>query len=432
MYPTSYISDLRSDGKTQQSLTPGSTEQSVSFLIQAQKGNVDKSWAVARGVCGRLAIGFDQAASGGSAVDWDDLFSVIGGIEVKSDVFGTMYSKEVTAGQILKNLSEFISQGYTYGDYARAQIASSDGDTAVHLYFTIPIRHEYMTRPEDTAIWLGWLANTEIKFYLAVSTALDAFSTGAVTEATCNLQMWVEYDVVNELDIPVIPNWTLHTQAAGGTEFLMRGVGAANGLKGVVEGNAGGYRLAGLFELCDNGGMGGSSTADNYTEIELQQFGQDRIVNVDGLFYRYNKTLRGRRGPIVAATDSSGKSVEPLTATGNGKLNSSTAKYIPLMAPSLNQQLTKLPKFYGDLKRVCSYTTAVSSGTHKAVSHGFYELSPAAKGELMARARRPAGAYRLRKIFADDNGREEHADLGDAGLAGRARVLPDRVIRNGK
>lgn len=430
MYPSSWVLDLKSDGKSQQSLTPATGEVPISFRVEAQKGNVQKSWVVSRGFSGRLRVGFDQAASGGSAVNWDRLFAAIAGVEVKSDVFGTMVTKEVSAGMILKHLIEYVANGYVYGDYARAQIASTDGDTAVDLYFTIPHTQNFLYRPQDTGIWLGWLANTEIKFYLNTTAALDAASTGAVLEATSNLQMWCDYDVMSDVDIPVLPYWALHTQNAGGNEIIIRGLGGEQGLKGVNGGDKGGFRLAGLFELMNVGGLGGATTSDNITELQAIQLGQDRFANIDALFYRYRK-LTGRGAPrssngTSAAHDGAGNP-ELLSATPNATMNSATAMYVPIMAPSKGQQLTKLPKVYGDISLIQSYTSAVTSGQHKVASFGFYELSDAAKGDLMRRAGRPPQQYKLRKVFADDNAPDEVKELGK-GVVNRARVLPDRIV----
>src|SRR6185295_9518274 len=164
-----------------------------------------------------------------------------------------------------------------------AQIPAADGDTTVDLYFSFPFAQKNFARPADFMPWMGWLENTICKFFLATSTAIAAVSTGAVIKATTNVQMWMEYVVDKTLDAVSLPYWRLFKQSAtGGTTFLMANIGANDGWKRCQDW----IRLAGIYLLTSNAGMGAIDTADNITAFACERLEIDRIENVDSLVRR--------------------------------------------------------------------------------------------------------------------------------------------------
>lgn len=412
--------DLKSDGKTVQTLTPGASPQAVSFWIDSNKTAIRDKWPKAQRLVGCLEIGFDQAAMSAETIEYDELPRAINGLEIKSPVFGQMLNRDVSEGPIFKALIENVGNGYWDPQPARAMIATTDADTAVVLYFSYPFAPAWMHRPEDAAIWTGWLADTEVKFWLAATTAVP---TGA-WEATCEIQFWLDYFVADTLDLPVVPNWKLYQHAVGGTTVRMAGVGEANGLKGVHPYDL----LAGLYVLTDQVGMGGPDGADNITGVEIPQLGLDSTTNPDAFFYNYRAVVGRRLGAINSAHatnaghDGAG-GYETAGATPNARLNTATAKFLPILTPALGHKLTRLPKFAGNLELKFTYTSTPSSGQHRVVTCSVKNITKDMRDDLLRRAGQPpVQAGRLGKVT------DKFAELmaSEAGQRQLVRI-PDRV-----
>lgn len=385
-YGMPQIHDLTSDGATQVAVTPATTVTSAEFVINAPKSAVGDNWPLAMALVTRVRCGLDQAASGGAAVNWDDLPRVVDSVNTSCPLFGTMFSRESSSGPIVKHIMEFFGKAYTYVDGARNQIPSTDGDVAVDQYFVQPFAHELLQKPHHAAPWMGWLAGGKHTVYIAGTAILDSLSTGLVLEATCNVQSWIEYVVSKKLLIPHFGQFHVYeTPAAGGTTALLQGVGTNNGLSDVKDGS----RLAALLELSDQKGMGAADGADNITSVTIPQLGQDITVNVDAFFAAFRGLVGGHRGPIsgVSTTivhDRSGNP-EGMAATPNATMNTATAMYTPYRAPGRDTQMTKIPKFFGELKVIRSFTTAPTSGRHRFATLEFREFSNAKKREMVAR-----------------------------------------------
>jgi hypothetical protein len=387
-FPLPQSMDIRSDGKIAQTLVPAATEQTVEYKITATKAAAANDYKRVAALCGRLRTVFDQAAAGGSVVNWDELFRVIGGLPIDSPTFGQIIDHDSSIGPVLKHLIEFMGNDYRYAEGARAQIAAADGDTTVDLYFSFPFAQRNFTRPADMMPWLGWLENTIAKFCLATSTTIASVSTGAVIKATTTVQMWLDYVVDKTVDAVSLPYWRLFKQAAtGGTTFLLSNVGANDGWKKMQEW----IRLAGIFLLSSNLGMGGTDTADNITAFQCERLEIDRIENIDALVRKYKAMVGGHAGPTagIGATTpvhDNASNPETMAATPNATLNSSTLGYLPLLAAGRQTQMTKLPLWKGDLLMTFGFTSAPSSGEHRAMVYGIRALTRPDAEQLLAQA----------------------------------------------
>jgi hypothetical protein len=395
-FPREDSLDLRTpDGSFSVTMTPGAAEQPAQFKITGDKGTFGGGWLKATGITKCLTTVFDQAASGGSAVFWDELPRVIGGFEMLHPLWGTMLTKETGSGPILKHLIEFIGHGGQYaGDDARAVIAAADGDTTCDLYVTYPFAQRCMVRPTDQMPWVGWLDQTLLNFYLAPSTAIAAVSTGAVIKATTSLRMGLDYVLDNDLEIPTLSYWQRYTHNAGSETIRALGLGSAGpkGTKGVE-------RLVGIYELFNVWGFGGCTTADNITAVFLEQLGLSRVTNVDMLVKNYLKTLGGVRSPKggngASALHAMAGNPYTMGATPSNRLNASTLAYLPLRAPGRDQEITKVPKFAGDLVVTQTYTSTPSSGQHILVVQSIREFTTEMARELAARANRSGAKVRV-------------------------------------
>lgn len=391
-FPKEDTLDLRTpDGSTSVAITPGAAEQTVQFKITGDKGSFAGGWMKATGITFKNTFVFDQAAAGGSAVFWDELPRVIAGLEILHPLWGTMLAKETGSGPILKHLIEFIGSGYEYaGDGARAVIASTDGDTTCDLYVTYPIAQKCMVRPTDQACWIGWLDQTLLNFTQAISTRIADVSTGAVIKTPCTVKAGLDYIIDNHLEIPTIAYWARYTHNAGSELIRALGLG-----KGGPQNTKLVERLVGIYELFNVFGFGATTTSDNVLAVFCEQLGLTRVTNVDFIVKNYLKLLGPVRGPKggngTSALHALAGNPYTMGATPSNALNISTLGYLALRAPGLRQEITKVPKFAGDLMVTQTYTTTPSSGSHILVVQSIREFVPEMRKELLGRANR-AGA----------------------------------------
>lgn len=424
-YGQPQLLDLLSNGSSSVSLTPGATTQKAEFLISAPRAGVGDNWPLCTNLVTRARTTFDQAASAGVGVNWDDLAIIMDSFDVNSPILGNTHPKDTFTGWITKHLAEFVSGGYNYTDGGRTQIAGGDGDTTLDMYYVLPFEHMCFERPHQSAVWLGWLKDTKITTYLAAASVVGALSTGAVIKAPTNVQMWAEYVVSDELIMPWMNNFHRYqAPAAGGTTAILSGIGTANGYNDVLNGS----RVLGMFELM-SGTPGGPTTADNYTSVSIPQINQDVTVNIDGFFAAYWRAIGGHRGPIASAAgvaqhdrggNPRGMSTSQGSFTGD-LLNNASAFYIPWRAPGMDQMLTKALKFFGDLKVTRTFTSAPSSGTFYFVLNEARELGDQKKQQMIA-ATGKSGT--LETIWG--SGSKGTAD--NARHPRRSAVLPERVV----
>jgi hypothetical protein len=410
------IQDLTSDGSTTVAVTPGASVQPAEFTVQAPRSAVgSQGWPLAAAIIGCVRTSVDQPGTG-SLITWDDLPRILDSVNVQSPLFGTTHPRESFTGPVLKHCIEFLSRGYNYTDGARNQIPIADGDTVVDQYFVIPFAQETLNKPHHCSPWLGWLQGTKITFNIGATTCLDAVSTGVVIEATTNVRCWIEYFVSNELVIPTIAQFHVYdSPAAGGSRALLQGIGSPNGLSDVKDAS----RLAALFELTDIKGMGAADGADNITSVSIPQLGQDVTTNIDAYFAAYRALIGGHKGPVsgnltTIIHDRAGNP-ETMVATPNATMNTATAMYTPYRAPGRNSELTKIPKFFGDLQVIRTFTAAPASGRHRFLTLEYRELGEAKKKELIGRTGKGGGT--MERIF-----------LGKMPeRAGELAALPQRV-----
>lgn len=416
--------DIKANGATAVSLTPGAAVQSATFTMTAPKGGVNGKWPLCLDIVMKLVTDIDQPSSGGSAIHADQLPQIVDSFNVQSPWLGITHDRVTYTGPNAKNVIEFQSRGYESYDGARIVIPSTDGDNSVVYYQSLPFAHGAFDKPHHFAPWLGWLNQTEVTLYLAPNTAIGSVSTGAVTEAPCTVYCWADYVTSNELLIPTVNQWNLYTQPAnGGNSMLLQGIGTKHGLDGVKDGS----RINAMLELFNVLGLNGATTADNITSITIPAIGMDITVNIDSFFGAYRDAMGGHKGAVadsatVPVPDRGGHPY-PQTSAVSGSLNDATAMFLPVRFPGLNQQLTKLLRIGGDVEVTQTYTSTPSSGTHRWLLNEMRELSEDKKKELVGRTGKK-GAYTLERIFS--TGTPDGRDTGRHKNTGFC--LPQRVV----
>ena len=279
--------------KDSPTLVPGSSKQSCTFKVDATVPIINGKYVLVIGYGGCVQTVFDQAASGGTAVNGDDLPRLISSVNVKSPVLGTTHDASFMSGPMLEHVWGWLANGYT-GQRMRNQIASTDGDTTIQHYFRVPYTSELFESPHHFGLFLDWLKNTEIKFELATSTVFDSLSTGAVLKATTNVRMWLDTVVSSECYIPTVYEQEFYDATANGSNtHTLDNVGLSGKWNGLKTGG----RIFAFWELTDQKGMGAADGADNITSYKVDLFGLD-TVNIDALFENHRLVTGGHRGAI--------------------------------------------------------------------------------------------------------------------------------------
>jgi hypothetical protein len=128
-----------------------------------------------------------DGASIGSALYWDELFQITDSFEFQSPRFGLICERTSISGPTWKHFVEYIGNGYAYsGDDPFATIAENTarcGGQATSFTFTLyhsyPIMQRYLAKPDESAMFVGWLQNSLLKYRVAASNALRSASVNA-------------------------------------------------------------------------------------------------------------------------------------------------------------------------------------------------------------------------------------------------------------
>lgn len=385
--------DLKAEGgDTSLSITPGTATVTKTLKIQPENANLKSRFKRVQSITLRLNVGIDQAATGGSVIEEDELYRVVDGIRIFSPILGEILDKKTATGPNFKHVLEFVSAGHQNIWGARAQIAAADGDTAVSLYMTYFFAPQYGVRAaQDFGVWMGWLDKTQIEFTLGTTTALDAVSTGMVTEATCNIQGWTEHTLDKRNAIPVMSLWRLFTHNASSKTIYARDWLGTGGLSGPTIGAA---RVAGVYELFDVLGLGGPDGADNILTFQCDKLGWSSLVQqFDAVVAQHLRTVGYRPHPKggVGTSAVHDRAGNPYTmdAAVNAGLNNANLGYIALRTCSPNQELVRLPLFpaAGDLEITQTYTTTPTSGNHQILVNTIKSWAAQFRAELAMRAR---------------------------------------------
>ena len=481
-YGVPTLLDLVSDGGSAVTVTPNSNPQPVQFLIQAPKAGLDDNWPLCTNIVCAADIALGSAEGAPESLTGDVLPLAMDSYDVNSPIFGLTHPRDTFTSPIAKHIVEFFCGGYRYSDGMRRQISGTEQAYHFTNYQLLPFSHELFEKPHHSAIWLGWLNATKITNYVGSSSALAGYSPNTAIDSV-TVRNWVEFVVSDELIMPTINQWHLYeTPASGGTTAIMQGLGTPNGLLDVMDGS----RVAALLELNNTLGLGGVTNPTFLTSVTIPQFGQDLTVNIDGFFSAFHRALGGhpviskalQRGGEAAATAASVAALQALLTgdggvdgggmliddrggnpytedaivgaeaaisnpnnlanafsaeNGRAGLGGSTGggtMYVPWRAPGRDSQLTKIKKFWGDLKLIRTWgngSSAPASGKFRFVTNELRELGPSKKQELISKTGKPAALQRIYSTGVPDprTGHLHKANKRDA-------TLPQRVMFKAK
>jgi hypothetical protein len=380
--PLSY--ELTSEGGSKSiAITPGAATQSGRFNIGGIPPRLGDMRVYTTRFFPHLATTLDTDAAGGPIV-WDKLSKALVSAELISPVLGTVYPHFHTRGPTLMHLISLVALGYEYPQGARTQIPLDvDADYDVDLFFCMPIAHECLADPLETAQWSGFFDGGTLEMIVAISTIFGTDYAGAVTKTPTTLRCLAEAIPSQREFIGVPFQWRRRSIAGGGTSPQLKNVGGETSLNGISPGAG----LAGMWWLTNATGigLGGNDGVDNITAITLDWRGQKNIQNLDGFFHWQRIATEKRTSPVslsltVPQQDSANwphaQSSVLQTGTTSPQRPSldPEAMFLPIVAPGRALQTAKVQRVLGDLQ-VDLQSTVAFTAPHEFMTFELLEFN---------------------------------------------------------
>jgi len=376
-------------GAKTSTLTPSSSNtQKVQFQLPPDaKLNPHNDWACFDGFRVKVTTTFDQAASGGSNVNADQLACILKSVRYQNnDVFGVMMDDQVYTGPRAKNIIERVSNGYEAYGWDRAQIASTDGDSTVTFYLKLSFGTANVDiGPEAFYHWLGWHKNGLLDVTLDVSTAIAQFSTGAVIKSNTVISAEVLPVALRNPPLPLLAAWKQYTSpvVSGANQIVLRNFGDPQSLKNASKQ----VRVATIVELMNVLGLGGVSTADTITSFWSDQLNQPKCENLDFLMMEFRDLIGGHVGS-ANLHDGAGFP-QTMAATPNGSIDVATLVGYFWRYSTQRQQIANLMRWTvpADLTYYRDQPSGgPSSGLHVILSQEIHEIDAPGAATLIKMA----------------------------------------------
>ncbi len=371
-------------GSNSVSVVPDASQKPAKFMFSGiapfigDGGSGDRNYLTR--VWPEMATVFDPDAAG-SAVSWDKLYKAMATCELVSKVLGTVYPHKQTRGAVLGHLIQVIGLGYEYPEGARTQIpASTDVDVSLFLIWALPMAHECLDDPMETAQWVGFFDGGSFEVMVAPESVYDGDYAGALIKAPTTLRTFVECQPSSREFIGVPFQWREREVTGGGSSPKLTNVGGESNLNNVAPGCG----LAGLWWLANPTGIGldGPDGVDNFTSIAIPWRSQPNILNLDGYFTIQKVQTDGRVGPIAGngstiMADRAGwpNTMEVTTGADGRPSANAQAMLLSIVAPGKALKTSKVQRLLGDLIVQFGVTTPITT-THRFVTFELMEFTP--------------------------------------------------------
>ena len=280
------------NGNYASTITPGTGIVERKFILSAARETTNGFPLKVTDIDFAARIGIDNTeADCGWMAYWDELFQLIAGIEIVSPRFGTICDKNFYTGPVAKHFGEYIGNGYAYsGDEAFGVISSDTGTGKFYLNLNVcyPFMHRCLAKPEESAMFVGWLQQSQLKFNLAPATTIASIIGGSVLVADedvqlrCGYRQFLSVGHGNPAQQFVVPplfyRRTILTPANGQFDVVFPQVSATGPQNTTV---ANGERLVSAVLLSSNLGLPGPGSFEKVTEIGCQGLGLLNTYNPD-------------------------------------------------------------------------------------------------------------------------------------------------------
>ncbi len=410
-HTTAKLYELVSQQGKNPAVTPGSTPQSVQFLMQNLPTSKEgKFWYYVTALCFKLVVTVDQPSAEGVALTADQLWQIVQTVQVQCPILGQTYTHQNTPGAVLGNIMQYMGLSYNRAPVAEL-IPAADGDTEVTLYYRIPYAFEFLVKPHETSPWAGFFEGGTVEIKLDVNSVLGSISPSAVIKTPCNLRCWIEVIPSPEACIHVPFNFRLHQTPGNSTRQVIQDMGSPDGLQGIdMSKGVGMVALLYLMEPADADGdtlglgIGGNTTADNIISYDIPWRDQDRVDIPDGPFMNLIAQMgNNRQAPADSTLSTFGASANggfpyAQAARVQGSLNDPGALFFPLVTPGRDTETSKLQTVMGPKESNYTYgTDGIPSGINKFLGlyfatfdeqflHGLAaRIAPAKEGEIVAK-----------------------------------------------
>jgi len=372
VFTTPKIHELVSTAGKNPGVTPSTTPQSATFLLNTlPTGKLGRFWYYIQAVVIKMVVTFDQAASGGSVVNPDKLWKALASAQIQSPFLGELYAHRNTRGAVLGNIINVIGGGYQAFPM-NAQIAATDGDTTVTLFYRIPLALEFLKKAHETSPWTGLLEGGTLEVKCDVSTVFDGDSTGAVIKAPTNFRAWLELQPQPEAVIHTPMHFREYLLPGSTTRHQLLDMGAPDGLKGIDISKGAGLAFLGQLFNPTGLGLSGATTFDIVTGLDIPWRDQDRIDAVDSLFasmYAMKKrNISSGGGGVKGSTITNDYGWPYSIASSNGAAFDATndnshsgAMFLPLVTPGYDMETAKLQSVKGARDINITYSATPSS-----------------------------------------------------------------------
>lgn len=379
------------DGNRVATFTPSSgVEPAYDFFVDGTVSTTpDGRPLVATAQTIELATTLEVDHEGTDVVD-DSLARLIKNVTIHGDPLGTILDSTVGTGAIVKQIIEFVGNGFCRaGDAVLAKIEVPEASTTDHAftrYWTIPHAQQWLPNPLLSAIWLGILNRTRISVTVAAPAVLDGVSDAAITKGTNTLKVSSSVVAVDRWYWPMISQWILENSLPGGSTSLT--------LRRFGETNASGtdpvdfvHTIALLSNLV---GLPGNQTIDNIASITVPKLGLPQCQNIPAFVKARLEAQKYGRSSQSMSDDPN--YVADQTVSG---MNLAGLKALYLRQPTLDMSPagTLRASRGTEIPIDLTYTSSAPANPHAVVIGSLRFLNPAMAARLqgLPGSRMPAG-----------------------------------------
>lgn len=382
VFTTPKIHELVSTAGKNPSVVPSaSAPTTATFLLNTlPTGKQGRFWYYVQALLIKMITTFDQAAAGGSVVNPDKLWKVLASAQVQCPILGELYPHRNTRGAVLGNIIQTLGLGYQAFPL-NAQIASTDGDTTVTLYYRMPFALEFLKKSHETSPWTGLLEGGTVEVKCDVTTVFDGDSTGAVIKAPTNFRAWLELQPQPEAVIHTPMHIREYLLPGSTTRHQLLDMGAPDGLKGCDISKGAGLAFLGQLMNPTGIGLAGATTFDIITGFDVPWRDQDRIDVPESIFtslYAMKKRSISTGGGGVKGTTITNDLGWPFSIassnsadfTSTGDNSHSGAMFVPFVTPGYEIETSKLQSVKGARDINVTYS-ATPAGQQRFLSMEF-------------------------------------------------------------
>ncbi len=367
-----------------QTLVPGAGNQTFLWNPSSLKGQLDGGdFIYARRIKIRTT-GFLTNTSGTlGSLNHQQIQQALGSVRVFSQFLGEMVPRSITTVPLLTNHDAYFVNGFKPITRKRPVSQVTTGVIVpVEIITEIPFERDYLERSIDSCPWMPFLEGGQIEIDLQSNQSLAGYgwTPSGDWKQTCTIDWYTDKQPM--IHSPIQSR--LYRVSTTGPEYVLRVVGAPNGLDGVTSGS----RLALLSWLFkgvsgtmgpqDNGfyaafGGGGFLAGDaliNRLDLpfrsqvsidDVNAWLEAFISDVGPVRYRPNAIQESPAAPGARSNDLSDwpNVMDPVICENSyfqtGSLVGNQLDFFPLIWPQPGQKISDMQKVNGDLSLTVSF-----------------------------------------------------------------------------